>query len=433
MALFDAVRVALTRASKPTLVAQALRLELLRLRFDRSQRWESQRLLMEAALQLYLRAYQQRDPVVFTSLFTPPELIHALGLVPFGLDTSGAAAPALGLTDQVLGAADRAWAPIDSCSILRASLGAAHMGLLPQPVAAVCTSSLCDSTTKVFEAVADLMGGVPFRVLDVPQTRSAEGVEYLAWQLEDMVHELERLTGRQLQQARLTEAIDLSNRARDHLLALDRLRVAHPGVLDTEHAIGFLYPLGLLLGSRDGVSVFGSFRAEVAAAIPRHSDDGGPHILWMHLLPHYSNDLLETVEGAGATVVYEEIIRPYWDELDPTHPFESLARKCIDHPWNGPLERRIESVLGLVRDYRIDGAIHFSHHGCRQSYAALRAVRDALVEKGIPLLELEGDLVDARDRADGQHRTRLEAFVETLGTHDGRAAPKRYLGSETQG
>ncbi len=41
--------------------------------------------------------------------------------------------------------------------------------------------------------------------------------------------------------------------------------------------------------------------------------------------------------------------------------------------------------------------------------------REALAGAGVPLLELEVDCVDARNQGEGQQRTRLQAFAETLG------------------
>jgi benzoyl-CoA reductase/2-hydroxyglutaryl-CoA dehydratase subunit BcrC/BadD/HgdB len=42
-------------------------------------------------------------------------------------------------------------------------------------------------------------------------------------------------------------------------------------------------------------------------------------------------------------------------------------------------------------------------------------VRDAMRERGIPTLVLDGDGADVRNYSEGQTRTRLEAFIEMLG------------------
>ncbi len=416
MGFFDVLETALTRTPLRGMVAPALQLALLSLRFDRSHRWNSQRLLIASGLRLSLRAFRGREPVAFTSLLAPPELFHALGMVPFGLEPAGAGAALLQVA--ALSAAERAWAPADGCTVLRSALGVARLELLPKPMAVVCTSCLCDSTPKVGASIARLEG-VPFHLLDVPYEESPEAVAYLAGQMERLVLELAEAGGLRFQPERLAEAIGQSNRARRHLLALNELRAAHPGLLDAVTAQDFVYALSLLLGSPEGAALFQSYHKELASAarLPRALPQG-PRLLWLHLLPYYRHGFLEVAEKAGAAIVFEELSDVFWGEMDPLRPWEGLALRCLRHPWNGPLERRLERVRGLIRRHRVGGAVHFSHHGCRQSWGAVRALRDALVEEGVPFLELEGDLVDPRERADGQHRTRLEAFIETLTPRD---------------
>ncbi|MHB1413761.1 MAG: 2-hydroxyacyl-CoA dehydratase subunit D [Chloroflexota bacterium] len=429
MALFDVLKEMVLSDLAPGLITPALRLELLHLRLDHARKrpvrdprtglfpsgeWRSQWVLQEAGLRLTIRAYQRRDGVVYTSLLLPPEPFHALGLIPFSLESAGAGAAALGLTARLLAVAEKRWAPADACSVLRMALGVAELGVLPKPLAVVCTSCVCDSTPKVFAAAAEASGGAPFAMLDVPYEDSPDAVAYLAEQYRALVEQLETLAGRRLDPAHLAEALALSNRARTHMLALNDLRRLHPGLLPAEEAMAFLYPTSVLLGSKDGVAVFRAFREEVAARAGEHADGRRPRLLWLHLLPYYRHELLDTIEALGAVVVFEEISQVYWPELDPSRPYEGLARRCISHFWNGPLERRIEGLVKMAREHKVDGAVHFSHHGCRQSWGALQAVREALLAEGVPLLDLEGDLVDPRGQAAGQHRTRLEAFVETL-------------------
>jgi benzoyl-CoA reductase/2-hydroxyglutaryl-CoA dehydratase subunit BcrC/BadD/HgdB len=71
-------------------------------------------------------------------------------------------------------------------------------------------------------------------------------------------------------------------------------------------------------------------------------------------------------------------------------------------------------MIRLAREYRVDGAVHFSHRGCRQSSGCARQVRDELAAAGIRTLVLDGECLDEREHNEGQVRTRLEAFLESL-------------------
>ncbi|HOR01331.1 MAG TPA: 2-hydroxyacyl-CoA dehydratase family protein [Anaerolineae bacterium] len=418
--LFDLIRWALANDRfRRGFVAPALRFEILQLALTPFRATRAERLLAEAGLRLSLRAFEGREAVIYTSLFTPPELLHALGVVPFGLEAAGAGVAALGLAPQALAAAERAWAPVDACSILRAGLGVAYLGLLPRPQAVVATSSLCDSTPKVMAAAARLYGA-PFFLLDVPYEATPPALAYLAGQLEDLTGSLAAIAGRAPDPARLTEAVRLSNEARGHLDRLTAQRVACPGVLPPGDGQGFLYPINLLLGSPAGATVFRAFAEEAAGRAQRPLPHvRGPRVLLLHVLPYFRHHILDTLQAAGACVVFEEMSQVYWPEMDPSQPYLGLARRCIAHFDNGPLERRTEAVLELARRFAVDGALHFSPHGCRQSWGALQVLRDALAAAGMPLLELEGDCVDARGCPEGQQRTRLMAFVEALGQRTG--------------
>ena len=102
----------------------------------------------------------------------------------------------------------------------------------------------------------------------------------------------------------------------------------------------------------------------------------------------------------------------------PAEPFEQIARAILDRP---PCARTIAPadpgrLAGLVLDDArkcgAKGVIAHVMKFCDPYLARLPAVRQALKEANVPLLVLEGD---CSLRSLGQHRTRIEAFVEMVG------------------
>jgi benzoyl-CoA reductase/2-hydroxyglutaryl-CoA dehydratase subunit BcrC/BadD/HgdB len=91
-----------------------------------------------------------------------------------------------------------------------------------------------------------------------------------------------------------------------------------------------------------------------------------------------------------------------------------MARRAIAIPLNGSIQLRIKHLRKLARAYRLDGAINPCHWGCRQGSGARGLISEGLKEIGVPVLNLEVDCVDRRNFAEGQLRTRIEAFVEML-------------------
>jgi benzoyl-CoA reductase/2-hydroxyglutaryl-CoA dehydratase subunit BcrC/BadD/HgdB len=88
------------------------------------------------------------------------------------------------------------------------------------------------------------------------------------------------------------------------------------------------------------------------------------------------------------------------------------------------VEHRIGYLQELARSYRVDGAINPCHWGCRQGTGARGLIQEGLREIGVPVLNLEVDCVDERNFSEGQLRTRLQAFIETLeGNRDRAGVP----------
>ena len=72
------------------------------------------------------------------------------------------------------------------------------------------------------------------------------------------------------------------------------------------------------------------------------------------------------------------------------------------------------SKLKALQGYKIDGVIHFSHWGCRQSCGGEYVIRDLMRKRGVPMLILNGDGADSRNYSGEQTKLRLDAFLEML-------------------
>ena len=76
-----------------------------------------------------------------------------------------------------------------------------------------------------------------------------------------------------------------------------------------------------------------------------------------------------------------------------------------------PNPGRIEDIIRLAKEYRVDGVIDCSLKFCGLYDIEKKSVAQALKKEGIPLLSIETDYEDSDA---GQLRTRIEAFVEML-------------------
>ncbi len=379
---------------------------------------QASNMLAKFGLGISLKAYLPFYPSVWVSLFTPPEIFHAMKILPFSVEMASTAIAGLGFNLRFLQRAENNLYLRDTCSFCRCVIGMALEGLLPPPRALVSTSLLCEGTVCTFEQLSKLCGGDYF-LLEVPYESNSSAVEYLAYQFQELVKFLEHHTGRKLSPRSLEEAIVLSNQARNCMLKVNDLRRTIPSPMSGIEALGYVVAPTLGLGTKRIIDIY----RKLAEELERRIETGRPaverekiRLLWLHLKPYYSNQFIGYVEdnSFGSVIAFEEFNYIYWEEMDPGEPYISLARKTLSHHANGSIERRVEAISKMVDDYSIDGVIHFSHWGCRQSCGGVRLIKDALAKKGIPFLVLDGDCLDSRNYSEAQTRTRFEGFLEIL-------------------
>lgn len=367
-------------------------------------------------MSLTRRAYSGHGPI-WTNAFAPTEIVYAMGLVPFSPEIASATAASMGLSDFLLDQAEENWFSADTCTFHRCALGGALAGYLPKPAGLGCTAHICDGTDKLFANLSHIYG-VPYFLVDTPFVDDEEALEYLTSEMELFARYLEERSGKRLKESRLEEAISRSNEARRWMIGVNRLRRSRPAPMKGSEAFGFLFLVFVGQGSGEAVEIYHVLFEELSERVKNGiaaSQRERHRLLWLHLKPYYPDPILSRLEdGLGAVIAFEEMNHVYWDELDPSRPFESLARKALAHFGYGPAKRRIDTITRLVDDYLIDGVVHFSHWGCRQSCGLVPMIREVLRSRGVPFLNLEGDCVDRRSRSQGQLDTRIEAFVEVL-------------------
>ncbi len=363
-------------------------------------------------------ALRREALVVWGNAFFPFELLYALEVAPCRPETMAALAARIGMGQSVIGRAESGAYSPDTCSFYRCAIGLDMEGLLPVPDIVVASSYLCDGANKAFHNFSKIHG-CDYYLLDVPYHESPNAVAYLAGQLEELAEKIDAKQGKPLDGAKLVEAIQLSNEAREYMVKVNELRKLSPCPLAGGDAISYVLDmLFFSLGSREGARFFKALYEEVQALAATGEgiiEEEKFRLLWLHYIkPYYPNEIFSFLEGQGASVVFGEANHIYWAPLDPDRPFESLAAKMLANQCGGPLERRVDTALELVDTYNVDGVIHFSHWGCRQSCGGEHVIRDMMRKKDVPLLILDGDGADSRNYSKEQTRLRLEAFLEML-------------------
>lgn len=374
-------------------------------------------MLLDYTLEMTGKSYHRRFPAAWSSAFFPTELLHALGIAPFSPEAAAAAVSSLGFQRELLQEAESRCPGNDNCTFHRCAMGAFFSGFFPAPRGFCASSHLCDGAVFLFQNLAQV-SGIPLILLDTPWEKGEEAVEDVTRQLQQMIPLLENIAGRTLDDHKVEEAVLHAEEARQAMLRVNELRCHPASPLSAGEAFNYLYLYFTGLGSEAMPRIYQMLARELEIKIHEHNEAFPPskRLLWLHLPPFYRSgiELFSYLENRGARVVFEEFNHVYWDEMDCRDPLRAVARRMVAHFSYGHLQHRIHTIKELARDYQVDGIIHFSHWGCRQSCGALGVIREELLREGLPLLELEGDCVDDRNFSPGQLKTRLDGFLEML-------------------
>jgi benzoyl-CoA reductase/2-hydroxyglutaryl-CoA dehydratase subunit BcrC/BadD/HgdB len=131
---------------------------------------------------------------------------------------------------------------------------------------------------------------------------------------------------------------------------------------------------------------------------------------------------VSTIEEQGGLIVTDSTCfgsRIMWKDVseEGADPIRALAQYCVVDRNSCPRtfgdhERRAAFVRDMVRDFRVDGVIGERLAFCDQWGFAQYSIEKDFKEDGIPYLSLEREYVLS---GVGQLRTRVQAFLETLG------------------
>ncbi len=369
-----------------------------------------------------LSAYNPHTVVAWRSFLVPSEIMYAAGALPFTPEMSCSAVSQYqtAVRNAIQTAEENQYEP-KLCSFLKTTIGGVHEGVMPTPDLVIGSPSFCTGIGSILHDVSRYYGSDYF-YLNIPLDASAASVEYLAGQLKRLMVLLCRKTGIGLDEVdreRLPKAIEFSNQAAREWKKIGELRQAVPSPMPGREALDYATVLSQAWGSEEIVDIYRLLSSELAARGDSKINDLPEEkfrLLWLHLRPYYSNKIFDILEEHNAVVAFEEVNYPSRGEMDPSRPYQSLAREILSGGGQYRTSLQRSKDLGHLADtYNVDGVIHFSHENCEWTKSTFPMVSGVLhQEKGLPLLNLSGDcLVDERSEL---LRTRLHAFLEGLKT-----------------
>ncbi len=313
--------------------------------------------------------------------------------------------------------------PADTCPLIKASVGARLGRTCPffRIADMYVGETTCDGKKKAYEILAE---DVSLYVMDVPQMKREKDIAKWTDEIADFAKMVEEFTGVAFTAENLAEAIRIINEKRRALARVYEARKALNVPIsgtdtllmmqiaffdDPVRCAEMCNKLADELEQRiaDGVGVF-------PAGTKRILLTGTPLAVPNWKLHHI-------IETSGAAVVCEEMCtgtRYFENLVDEGQTtlegqFRALSERYMKNNCAcfTPNTARIDDVLRLAKEYRVDGVINTNLKFCTTYKIEAPALERALEDAGIPVLDIETDYTDNDAE---QLRTRIGAFVEML-------------------
>jgi benzoyl-CoA reductase subunit C len=341
--------------------------------------------------------------------YAPEEIILAAGAHPFRIFGSGEAGR-------------RADAHLQSycCSLVRGALEDG-LGERLSFLDGVVFPHTCDSLQRLSDLWRLNVPGTFHLDLVLPVKLDTDGARaYFVSVLERFRSELGEKLGVAITGEKLREAIHLTNRIRAALQRIDSLRSRGPELLPG----GDLHTLtraAMVFDRRRVAGLLNEVAEELEQQASAAAPPAGPLRKRIILAGGVCNhpDVYSIVEEAGGVVVGDDLCtgaRSYAGRIDEeAAPVEAIAERYLKRvvcpAKHRGLTDRADHLVGMVRKRQAQGVILFLLKFCDPHAFDVPYLRAALDKEGIPSLALE---VEDRLPADGQLRTRFEAFVEMI-------------------
>jgi benzoyl-CoA reductase/2-hydroxyglutaryl-CoA dehydratase subunit BcrC/BadD/HgdB len=258
-------------------------------------------------------------------------------------------------------------------------------------------------------------------------------VKYTTEEFRECVRFCEKVTGKKMDWDRLAATVDLTERTWDLFVDTYELRKAQPTPMDTGDAMNTMVPITFNLGTQETYDFYSDLRDELKQKVDSKqgvADEEKYRLVWGAGLPSwFALGDFQYFNSKGAVFPAEttyHVAQPIerLDLPETNDPLERIAWRLIRYytHWYDKARKRpgslplVERIIEYFEDYKCDGVVFHSAFSCRSWHAGIVLQAEVLkkVYGDIPVLIMEGDIVDISSYNEADTHNRIDAFIETL-------------------
>jgi len=347
----------------------------------------------------------KRPMIGYFCTYTPEELIHAAGCVPYRI---------MGRKKQVE-FADRHLQSY-SCSLVRTGLDMALAGELDFLDGTVFPHT-CDSIQRLSDIWRINAGFLYHGDIVLPVKLHTESArKYIIDELSAFRASLEEFTGNEITDDAIADSIKAYNLMRDNLNRLHDIKRKNPGIVKSTLADDCVQAAMYM-----PVEEHNRLMADLLAEFEGKDDPYDPIRLVVVGNMCVFGEIYDFIEDAGGSVAGDDMCTGYRyyslnvDEKNE-NPIEALAERIIRRPLCAAKHSldfdRGKFLSSIIDNTNAKGVIFLLIKFCDPHSFDYPYLKDTVEKRGLPhmLIEMEMD-----NPSPGQVKTRIEAFVEMLG------------------
>ena len=363
----------------------------------------------------------------------PAELLRGMGFLVYFPENHGAMLGASRMATELIPYANAIGYSPDICSYLTSDIGsylakktpltkAYGIKSVPRPDVLVFNTNQCRDVQDWFswygrEFGVPVVGVHTHR--DIGQIRDYQ-IKDIAKQIEDLIPPLEQVSGQKFDMDRFKEAVELSRQCSVLWRKCLETAAAIPSPWTFfDHTI-HMGPAVVARGTKEAVDYYELLLEELNERIESGvaAVEGEKYRLYWEGMPIWGKlrALSELFASLRTCIVASTYCNSWiFDQLDPTEPFESMARAYTELFIVRDESYKEEYIKSCYKFFKFHGIIFHDAKTCPNNSNNRYGMPERLGRRlGIPTLTINGDLNDLRCYSEEQAKTNIEAFIEQL-------------------
>ena len=348
---------------------------------------------------------QGKKVIGWVCTYVPEEIIYAAGILPLRVT---------GDSKEVATDEGTAYLYANICSAMRSCL---QLGLTKSYdfLDGFVSASTCDCSRRLHDVWSHYVPTPFSHILYVPRKVTERTHRIYLAEVSQFRESLEKFFGVELSTEALREAIGIFNKTRELIHRLYELRKEKAPPISGAETLEILNA-AVKMPRNEFNGLLESLLAELST---RKAVEGRTRLMITGSILNNPN-FIKSIEELGCIVVADELCtgtRHWWDSVDNNSqldPLEAISRRYLAKSPCArmiPVESRVQRLLALAKDYRVDGIVTEIIQYCTPYAHDQPIIRERLEREGVSVLQLE---VEYGTGGSGQIGTRVQAFLEVL-------------------